>query len=110
MVFVDKNFELLRQKYKNVLRFTPPSISNIFCCSEEPTPSPITEEVDFLEAGVSYFQRECSRRGDSGMSAISYRQRGSGAGPSGQKRRPPESLVGGSPYDHLWMWTCFNYS
>ncbi|ENN78750.1 hypothetical protein YQE_04788, partial [Dendroctonus ponderosae] len=77
---------------------------------EEPTPSPITEEVDFLEAGVSYFQRECSRRGDSGMSAISYRQRGSGAGPSGQKRRPPESLVGGSPYDHLWMWTCFNYS
>uniref|UniRef100_A0AAR5P944 Alpha-2-macroglobulin domain-containing protein n=2 Tax=Dendroctonus ponderosae TaxID=77166 RepID=A0AAR5P944_DENPD len=44
------------------------------------------------------------------MSAISYRQRGSGAGPSGQKRRPPESLVGGSPYDHLWMWTCFNYS
>ncbi|CAG9764578.1 unnamed protein product [Ceutorhynchus assimilis] len=78
--------------------------------SEEPTPSPITEEVDFLEAGVSYFQRECSRRGDTGMSAISYRQRGSGAGPSGQKRRPPESLVGGSPYDQLWMWTCFNYS
>ncbi|XP_066247468.1 C3 and PZP-like alpha-2-macroglobulin domain-containing protein 8 isoform X2 [Euwallacea similis] len=78
--------------------------------SEVPTSSSITEEVDFLEAGVSYFQRECSRRGDSGMSAISYRQRGSGAGPSGQKRRPPESLVGGSPYDQLWMWTCFNYS
>ncbi|XP_050305510.1 C3 and PZP-like alpha-2-macroglobulin domain-containing protein 8 [Anthonomus grandis grandis] len=81
--------------------------------SEEPTISPITEEVDFLEAGVSYFQRECSRRGDSGntgMSAISYRQRGTGAGPSGQKRRPPESLVGGSPYNQLWMWNCYNYS
>ncbi|XP_030749609.1 C3 and PZP-like alpha-2-macroglobulin domain-containing protein 8 [Sitophilus oryzae] len=78
--------------------------------SEEPTPSPITGEVDFLEAGVSFFQRQCARRGNSGMSAISYRQRGSGAGPSGSRRRPPESLVGGSPLDQLWMWTCFNYS
>ncbi|KAF7272562.1 hypothetical protein GWI33_014657 [Rhynchophorus ferrugineus] len=78
--------------------------------SEEPTPSPITGEVDFLEAGVSFFQRQCARRGNSGISAISYRQRGSGAGPSGSRRRPPESLVGGSPLDQLWMWTCFNYS
>ncbi|KAL1505490.1 hypothetical protein ABEB36_005049 [Hypothenemus hampei] len=78
--------------------------------SEEPISSSITEEVDFLEAGVSYFQRDCSPRGETGMSAVSYKQQGSGAGPSLQKHRPPERFIGGSPFDQLWMWTCFNYS
>lgn len=69
----------------------------------------VTGEVDFLEAGVSFFQRQCVRRGKTGMSAVSYRQRGSGAGPS-NRRRPPESLVGGAPFDQLWLWKCFNYT
>lgn len=79
------------------------------CNSEEREPTTITGEVDFLEAGVSFFQRQCVKRGDSGVSAVSYRQRGSGAGPS-NRRRPPESLVGGTPLDQLWLWKCFNYT
>ncbi|XP_044761651.1 C3 and PZP-like alpha-2-macroglobulin domain-containing protein 8 [Coccinella septempunctata] len=66
-------------------------------------------EIDFLEAGVSFFQRQCIKRGDSGLSAVSYRQRGSGAGPA-NRRRPPESLVGGTAYDQLWLWKCVNYT
>ncbi|XP_060524169.1 C3 and PZP-like alpha-2-macroglobulin domain-containing protein 8 [Cylas formicarius] len=68
----------------------------------------ITGEVDFLEAGVSFYQQQCARRGDSGASIISFRQRGSGAGPSKRSNGPPESLVGGAPFDQLWMWRCFN--
>ncbi|XP_017772788.1 PREDICTED: C3 and PZP-like alpha-2-macroglobulin domain-containing protein 8, partial [Nicrophorus vespilloides] len=77
--------------------------------SEERIPNSETGEVDFLEAGVSFFQRQCIKR-DSGMSAVSYRQRGSGAGPASGRRRPPESLVGGAPFDQLWLWKCFNYT
>lgn len=79
------------------------------CSEEKREPSTITGEIDFLEAGVSFFQRQCIKRGDSGISAVSYRQRGSGAGPS-NRRRPPESLVGGTPLDQLWLWKCFNYT
>ncbi|XP_044258121.1 C3 and PZP-like alpha-2-macroglobulin domain-containing protein 8 [Tribolium madens] len=77
--------------------------------SEEREPATVAGEIDFLEAGVSFFQRQCVKRGNSGISAVSYRQRGSGAGPS-NRRRPPESLVGGAPFDQLWLWKCFNYS
>ncbi|KAK9879289.1 hypothetical protein WA026_004140 [Henosepilachna vigintioctopunctata] len=77
--------------------------------SEDHEPSTISGEIDFLEAGVSFFQKQCTKRGESGISAVSYRQRGSGAGPS-NRRRPPESLVGGTAYDQLWLWRCFNYS
>lgn len=80
-----------------------------FLFSEEREPATVAGEIDFLEAGVSFFQRQCVKRGNSGISAVSYRQRGSGAGPS-NRRRPPESLVGGTPFDQLWLWKCFNYS
>ncbi|KAJ8919229.1 hypothetical protein NQ315_012217 [Exocentrus adspersus] len=82
---------------------------NNFLSSEEHEPTSITGEVDFLEAGVSFFQRQCLRRGNTGLSAVSYRQRGSGAGPA-NRRRPPESLVGGAPFDQLWLWKCYNYT
>ncbi|KAF5292759.1 hypothetical protein FQR65_LT11167 [Abscondita terminalis] len=77
--------------------------------SEDRTPATVTGEIDFLEAGVAFFQRQCVTKGDSGISTVSYRQRGSGAGPS-NRRRPPESLVGGAPFDQLWLWKCFNYT
>ncbi|CAH0558876.1 unnamed protein product [Brassicogethes aeneus] len=77
--------------------------------SEEHDPVAVTGEIDFLEAGVSFFQRQCVKKGNPGVSAVSYRQRGSGAGPA-NRRRPPESLVGGTPYDQLWLWKCFNYT
>ncbi|XP_031332513.1 C3 and PZP-like alpha-2-macroglobulin domain-containing protein 8 isoform X2 [Photinus pyralis] len=77
--------------------------------SEDRTPATETGEIDFLEAGVVFFQRRCTKKGDSGVSTVSYRQRGSGAGPS-NRRRPPESLVGGAPFDQLWLWKCFNYT
>lgn len=67
-----------------------------------------TGELDFLEAGVSFFQRQCVRRGDSAAYAVSYRQRGSGAGPA-KRRRPQEALVGGTSADRIWLWRCFNY-
>lgn len=87
------------------------SLSNVTVIfdSEEPTITS-SNQVDFLEAGVTYFQRECAQRGNGAPSAILYRQSGSGAGPIDRKRRTPESLVGGSVYDQLWMWRCFNYS
>nr|XP_022903768.1 C3 and PZP-like alpha-2-macroglobulin domain-containing protein 8 [Onthophagus taurus] len=77
--------------------------------SEERYPSSITGEVDFLEAGLSFFQRQCLKKNDSKLSVLSYRQRGSGAGPS-NRRKPPESLVGGTHFDQLWLWKCFNYT
>ncbi|KAF5294661.1 hypothetical protein FQA39_LY02793 [Lamprigera yunnana] len=77
--------------------------------SEDRTPTTVTGEIDFLEAGVAFFQRQCVKKGDSEISTVSYRQRGSGAGPS-NRRRPPESLVGGAPFDQLWLWKCFNYT
>lgn len=77
--------------------------------SEEHETPAITGEVDFLEAGVSFFQRRCTKKEDSAVSSVSYRQRGSGAGPA-NRRKPPESLIGGVPFDQLWLWKCFNYT
>ncbi|XP_066993511.2 C3 and PZP-like alpha-2-macroglobulin domain-containing protein 8 [Anabrus simplex] len=58
-----------------------------------------SRELDFLEAGVAFFQRQCQRRRES--HSFLYRREGA------QWHR---SVVGGAGLDQLWLWRCFNYS
>lgn len=61
---------------------------------------------DFLQAGLTLFQRRCpavlgGASGPAGTSSVTYRR------PDGERRGKP---LLPQHTDNIWMWDCFNYT
>ncbi|CAG2056051.1 unnamed protein product [Timema podura] len=61
-------------------------------------------EMDFLDAGVAFFQRQCVRRGLGFDSQTQFYSHG-----SLYTEEKHKSVVAGTNIDNLWLWKCFSY-
>nr|CAD7262807.1 unnamed protein product [Timema shepardi] len=61
-------------------------------------------EMDFLDAGVAFFQRQCVRRGLGFDSQTQFYSHG-----SSYTEEKHKSVVSGTNIDNLWLWKCFSY-
>lgn len=66
--------------------------------------SSASRDLDFLDAGVDFFQRQCSDKG----TIVFHQETSREIEPADRKGRP--GLVGEEgELDRLWLWKCFNH-